>query len=165
MIIIFYIIFIYFIRYSLQVTHECIKSMVDLLSLVFWSYVTYTWWGYVNKQCQILTIIGGGVMSLPLGVLAQNLGSPTWKVNISQTRRPLRAYHIPPETFFRGESNGVNLRDKFNDFLLQNPRQCPLKKKDKDEKHDPKVAATKIDEDFAMTAEKPPGGRWVDIEL
>lgn len=43
--------------------------------------------------------------------------------------------------------------------------QCPLKKKDKDEKHDLKVAAAKIDEEFAMTAEIPPGGRWVDIVL
>jgi len=44
--------------------------------------------------------------------------------------------------------------------------QCPLKKKDKDEKHDPKVTAVKIDEEeFAMTTEIPPGGRWVDLEL
>ena len=44
--------------------------------------------------------------------------------------------------------------------------QCPLKKKDKDEKHDPKVAVVKIDEEeFAMTAEIPQGGRWADLEL
>jgi len=44
--------------------------------------------------------------------------------------------------------------------------QSPLKKKDNDEKHDPKVVAAKIDEEeFAMTVEIPPGGRWVDIEL
>jgi len=43
--------------------------------------------------------------------------------------------------------------------------QCPLKKKDKDEKHDPKVAATKIEQEFAMTTEIPPGGRWADLEL
>lgn len=31
--------------------------------------------------------------------------------------------------------------------------QCPLKKKDKDEKHDPKAASTKIEEeDFSMIA-------------
>jgi len=44
--------------------------------------------------------------------------------------------------------------------------QCHLKKKDKDEKHDPKVVAMKIDEEeFTMTAEIPLGGRWADIEL
>ena len=44
--------------------------------------------------------------------------------------------------------------------------QCPLKKKDKDEKHDPKAASAKIDEDeFAMSAHASPGGRWGDIEL
>ena len=44
--------------------------------------------------------------------------------------------------------------------------QCPLKKKDKDEKHDPKVAVAKIDDkEFAMTVEIPPGGRWVNLEL
>lgn len=38
--------------------------------------------------------------------------------------------------------------------------------KDKDEKHDLKVAATRIEEDeFAMTTEIPPRGRWVDLEL
>ena len=43
----------------------------------------------------------------------------------------------------------------------------PLKKKDKDEKHDPKVAAAKIEqeEEFAMIAKIPLGGRWVDLEL
>jgi len=42
--------------------------------------------------------------------------------------------------------------------------QCPLVKKDKDEKHNPKAAPVKIEE-FAMTAEIPPGGRWADLEL
>ena len=41
--------------------------------------------------------------------------------------------------------------------------QCPLKKKDKDEKPNPKVAAAKIDEEeFAMTVEIPPRGRWAE---
>ena len=44
--------------------------------------------------------------------------------------------------------------------------QCPLKKKDKDKKHNPKVAAAKIEEDdYAMSAHAYPGGRWGDIEL
>ena len=44
--------------------------------------------------------------------------------------------------------------------------QCPLKKKDKDEKHDPKVASAKIDEnEFAMSSRASPGGRWGNIEL
>jgi len=44
--------------------------------------------------------------------------------------------------------------------------QCPLKKKDRGEKHDPKVVVAKIDkEEFAMTIEIPPGGRWFDLEL
>jgi len=44
--------------------------------------------------------------------------------------------------------------------------QCPLNKKDKDEKHDPKAASIKIDEDeFSMSALASPGGRWGDIEL
>ena len=44
--------------------------------------------------------------------------------------------------------------------------QCPLKQKDKDDKHDTKVATTKIDEDeYAMSAHASPGGRWGDIEL
>jgi len=44
--------------------------------------------------------------------------------------------------------------------------QCPLKKKDKDEKHDPKVAPANIDEDeFAMSAHASPRGRWGDILL
>ena len=44
--------------------------------------------------------------------------------------------------------------------------QCPLKKKDKDEKHDLKVAPVKIEEEeFAMTTEIRPGGRWADLEL
>lgn len=44
--------------------------------------------------------------------------------------------------------------------------QCPLKKKDKDEKHDPKATPAKIEEEeFAMTAEIPPRERWVDLEL
>jgi len=41
-----------------------------------------------------------------------------------------------------------------------------LKKKDKDEKHDPMVASAKIDEDeFARSAYASIGGRWGDIEL
>lgn len=44
--------------------------------------------------------------------------------------------------------------------------QCPLKEKDKDEKHDPKVAAMNIEkDDFSMSAHTSPGGRWGDIEL
>lgn len=43
---------------------------------------------------------------------------------------------------------------------------CPLRKKGKDEKHDPKVAAAKIEEEeFAMTTQASPGGRWGDLEL
>jgi len=39
--------------------------------------------------------------------------------------------------------------------------QCPLRKKDKDEKHDPKVIVAKIKEDeFAMTTQASPRGRW-----
>lgn len=39
--------------------------------------------------------------------------------------------------------------------------QCPLKKKDKDEKHDLKAASAQIEEEeFAMIAQ-----RWGDIEL
>ena len=38
--------------------------------------------------------------------------------------------------------------------------QCPLKKKDKDEKHDPKAASAQIEEEFAMIAQ-----RLGDIEL
>lgn len=45
-------------------------------------------------------------------------------------------------------------------------KQCPLRKKDKDEKHDPKDAPPKIEEEeFVMTTEIPPGGRWADLEL
>lgn len=45
--------------------------------------------------------------------------------------------------------------------------QCPLKKKDKEEKRDPKVATIKIEheEELAMIVEIPLGGRWADIEL
>jgi len=44
--------------------------------------------------------------------------------------------------------------------------QCPLKKKDKDEKHDLKAGPLKIEEEeFSMTTEIPLGGRWVDLEL
>jgi len=43
--------------------------------------------------------------------------------------------------------------------------RCHLRKKVKDEKHDPKVAAGKIEDEFAMRAEIPPGGRWADLEL
>ena len=43
--------------------------------------------------------------------------------------------------------------------------QCPLKKKDKDEKHDPKVAAARIEEDeVAMSAHASPSEKWGDIE-
>ena len=46
------------------------------------------------------------------------------------------------------------------------PSQCPLKKKDKDEKHDSKVATVKIErEEFAMTVEIPLGRRWADLEF
>ena len=40
-----------------------------------------------------------------------------------------------------------------------------MKKKDKDEKHDPKVAATKIEQEFAMIAEIPLGGSCSSKEL
>jgi len=44
--------------------------------------------------------------------------------------------------------------------------QCPLKKKDKDEKHDSNAASTKTDGDeFAMSAHASLGGRWGNIEL
>jgi len=44
--------------------------------------------------------------------------------------------------------------------------QCPLRNKEKDEKHDLKAAPTKIEEEeFVMTAEIPPRGRWADLEL
>ena len=44
--------------------------------------------------------------------------------------------------------------------------QCPHRKKDKNEKHDPHAALTKIEkEEFAMTAEIASRGRWVDLEL
>ena len=44
--------------------------------------------------------------------------------------------------------------------------QCPLKKKDKDEKHDPQAKPARIDEEkFAMIAHIPPRGKWVDLEL
>jgi len=43
---------------------------------------------------------------------------------------------------------------------------CPLRKKEKDEKHDLKAVPTKIkEENFAMAAKIPPGGRWADLEL
>ena len=43
---------------------------------------------------------------------------------------------------------------------------CPLKKKDKDEKLDPKVAAAKIEEyEFTMSAHASRGEKWGDIEL
>lgn len=41
--------------------------------------------------------------------------------------------------------------------------QCPLRKKDEDEKHD--LNATLEEEEFAMTTQVPPGGRWDDLEL
>jgi len=41
-----------------------------------------------------------------------------------------------------------------------------VKQKDKDEKHDPKAALAKIDEDeFSMSAYASPGGKWCDIQL
>lgn len=44
--------------------------------------------------------------------------------------------------------------------------QCPLRKKDKDDKHNLKAAPAKIkEEEFAMTVEIPPRGRWIDLEL
>ena len=44
--------------------------------------------------------------------------------------------------------------------------QCPLNKKDKDEKHDPKAASVNIDkDDFSMSAHTSPGVIWGDIEL
>ena len=44
--------------------------------------------------------------------------------------------------------------------------QFPLKKKDKDEKHDLTVAAAKIEQDeFSMSAHASPGKKWGDIEL
>lgn len=44
--------------------------------------------------------------------------------------------------------------------------QCPLKKKDKDEKHDLKVAPMNIEEEeFTMTTKIALGGRWDDMEL
>ena len=44
--------------------------------------------------------------------------------------------------------------------------QCPLKKKEKDEKHDPKASSKNIDEDeFSMSAHASRGGIWDDIEL
>ena len=44
--------------------------------------------------------------------------------------------------------------------------QCPFRKKDKDEKHDPQARAVKIEEEeFAMIAHIPPRGRWADLEL
>ena len=44
--------------------------------------------------------------------------------------------------------------------------QCPLRKKDKYEKHDLKVALAKIEEEeFAMTTKIPPRERWTYIEL
>ena len=42
--------------------------------------------------------------------------------------------------------------------------QCPLKKKDKDEKHDLEVATARIEE-FAMIAHISPGENWGDLEL
>ena len=44
--------------------------------------------------------------------------------------------------------------------------QCPLKKREKDEKPELWVASTKIDEEeSAMIAHIPPGGRWADLEM
>ena len=44
--------------------------------------------------------------------------------------------------------------------------QCPLKKKDKDEKHDLTVATIKVEQhEFAMSAHASLGKKWGDIEL
>ena len=44
--------------------------------------------------------------------------------------------------------------------------QCPLRNKDKDEKHDPQARAAKIEgEEFVVIVCIPPGERWVDLEL
>lgn len=44
--------------------------------------------------------------------------------------------------------------------------KCLLRKKNKYEKHNPKVAPTKIEEeDFTMIVEIPPGGSWDDLEM
>ena len=50
--------------------------------------------------------------------------------------------------------------------------QCPLRKKDKQEKQDQQVSSAEIDrlssrldEDFAMIAHIPQGVRWGDMEL
>ena len=44
--------------------------------------------------------------------------------------------------------------------------QFPLRKKDKDENHNLKATPGKIEEEkFSMTAERPLGARWADLEL
>ena len=50
--------------------------------------------------------------------------------------------------------------------------QSPLRKKDKEEKHDQQAASTKIDklfsrleEEFSMITDIPPGVRWGDLIL
>ena len=44
--------------------------------------------------------------------------------------------------------------------------QCPLKKKDKDEKHDTQAATAKIEEEeFPMIADISLGVHWGDLEL
>ena len=44
--------------------------------------------------------------------------------------------------------------------------QCPLKKKDKDEKHDPHIATARIEEEeFAMISHISPGEKWGDLEF
>jgi len=44
--------------------------------------------------------------------------------------------------------------------------QCPLKKKDKDKKHDRHDATTKTEEDeFAVIAQIPTWERWGDVVL
>ena len=50
--------------------------------------------------------------------------------------------------------------------------QCPLRKKDKEEKQDQQVASAEIDrlssrleEEFAMITDIPPRVRWGDLEL
>ena len=45
--------------------------------------------------------------------------------------------------------------------------QCPLKKKDKQEKEDPHARAAKIEaeKDYAMLAHIPKGEKWANLEL
>lgn len=59
-------------------------------------------------------------------------------------------------------------RDEFGLYITQ----CPLRKKDKQEKHDQQAGSVEIDklssrleEEFAMFVYIPPRVRWVDLEL